>query len=62
MKCDKCWHEITRNADGFDKETIFNNWLRLVYYFDHELAEGEITEDTHNQMIDCLVSVKPICG
>jgi hypothetical protein len=42
-----------------DDELLYQDWLRLMHYFDHELAEREITEETHRQMIDALMSLKP---
>ncbi len=36
----------------------YNNWLRLMFYFDHELSEDEITTATYEQMVDCLMSIK----
>lgn len=55
MKCDKCSEEFAREFP----EVIYNQWLKLVYYFDHQLSEDEITDATHISMVESLFSLKP---
>ncbi len=41
-----------------DKEVVCNEWLKLMFYFEHELCEGEITERTYGEMTHCLMVLK----
>ena len=54
MKCANCWEEVGKNFP----DTIYNRWLQLFDYFQHELLEEEITEATCEEMIDCLMAIK----
>ena len=40
-------------------EIIYNDWLKLMNYFEHELSEGEITDESYEQLVDALMSLKP---
>ena len=55
MKCDSCLKRIREEMP----DVIYNDWLKLMFYFDHEFTEGEITAQTHNDMTERLMSVKP---
>lgn len=37
----------------------FNDWLKLMNYFEHELTEEEITNATYETMTDALMSLRP---
>ncbi len=37
----------------------WGDWLQLLFYFEHELNEGEITIATHETMTRCLDTFKP---
>ena len=37
----------------------YNDWLKLMHYFQHEVSEEEITNSTYEEMVDCLMSIKP---
>jgi hypothetical protein len=44
-----------------DKEStnfVHDDWLKLMFYFEHELTEGEITQETFNQMTNALMTFK----
>ena len=55
MRCERCQKEInTLMGDG-----DWNDWLKLMNYFEHELTEGEITEVTYEKMTQALMTFKP---
>jgi hypothetical protein len=54
-RCDRCQKEIDRILDDYG----WGNWLKLLYYFDHELSEEEITPATYNEMTNALMTFKP---
>jgi len=54
MKCANCWRQIETMPD-----VIYNQWLKLVFYFDHEYSEGEISQETYEDMVDSLMAIKP---
>ena len=54
MRCEQCQKQFAINFPDMQ----YQNWLKLYFYFEHELSEGEITEATYEKMIDCLMSVK----
>lgn len=37
----------------------WGDWLKLMHYFEHELAEEEITSTTYESMTNCLMTFKP---
>ncbi len=49
--------DMDRRSDRADKN--WRDWLKLMAYFDHELTEGEITQDTYHVMTECLGTFKP---
>ena len=55
IRCSNCHNEINLNFP----DVQYNDWLKLIHYFHHELTEGEITEATYEGMIDALMAVKP---
>ena len=55
MRCTNCWKDIEENFP----DVVYNEWLKLSHYFQHELNEEEITEATYESMMDALMSVKP---
>jgi len=55
IQCSTCHRKIN---EEFPK-VQYNHWLKLLFYFEHEYAEEEITQTTHEQMVDALMSVKP---
>lgn len=54
IRCENCHREIAANFP----DVQYNAWLRLMFYFDYELSEEEITVATYEQMVDCLMSIK----
>uniref|UniRef100_A0A6M3KYW7 Uncharacterized protein n=1 Tax=viral metagenome TaxID=1070528 RepID=A0A6M3KYW7_9ZZZZ len=55
MKCMNCWRDVGENFP----DVVFNQWLKLMHYFDHEFSEDEISEKTYEEMVDALMSLKP---
>ena len=55
MKCEKCWEELERYAP----DLIYGNWLKLLYYLEHERLEDEISEASYNELCNALMSLKP---
>ena len=55
MKCENCWREVEKSFP----DVIYNDWLKLMNYFEHEYDEDEITEQTYNRMVDALMAIKP---
>ena len=53
MRCHKCQEQLEesdiRNSD----------WLKLFYYFKHELHEEEITNATFMDLTDALTTLRP---
>lgn len=41
------------------KHTVYRDWLRLYYYLEHQLYEGEITEATFQSLSEALMALKP---
>lgn len=54
IRCDTCHEKINTSMP----DVQYNDWLKLMFYFEHELSEGEITEATYMAMVDCLMSIK----
>lgn len=54
IRCEICHKEIATNFP----DVQYNDWLKLMFYFEHELSEDEITVATYEQMVDALMSVK----
>ncbi len=54
---------MDEEIDGLRDESMdswrFCQWLRLRYYFQHEVEEGEITEQTYQTLTNALLAVKP---
>ncbi|MCJ7828683.1 MAG: hypothetical protein MUP81_02950 [Dehalococcoidia bacterium] len=55
MKCDKCQKSLAEILPQKPSQ----DWLKLLYYFEHELLENEITNATYDEMTSCLMSLKP---
>ncbi len=55
MKCTNCWKEVGTILT----DVVYNEWLKLMHYFEHERNEGEITDATYEFMVDALMSLKP---
>ncbi len=55
MRCDRCQNHLEKIMPNIKN----NDWLKLYHYFEHELNEGEITNETWATMTDSLVSLKP---
>jgi len=55
MRCDTCWRDIERDFP----DIVYNEWLKLMHYFEHEYSEEEITEQTYNSMTNALMALKP---
>ena len=55
LRCETCHKDINLKFPDIK----YNDWLKLMHYFEHEVLEGEITELTFNEMTDALMSVKP---
>ena len=55
IRCANCHHDINLNFP----DVQYNDWLKLMHYFEHELNEEEITVATYENMVDALMSVKP---
>jgi len=55
IRCYNCHKEINLSFP----DVQYNDWLRLMHYFEHELSEDEITQATFESMVDALMSVKP---
>ena len=53
IRCSECKKSI------LDDDMIWNDWLALMNYFEHEFEEGEITQATFEHMTDRLVTLKP---
>ncbi len=54
IRCETCHKEISKNFP----DVQYNMWLKLMFYFDHELSEEEISQATYEEMVDCLMSIK----
>jgi hypothetical protein len=39
---------------------VWNSWLALKVHLDVLLSEKNITEDTHRNMVDFLMDIKPL--
>ena len=55
IRCPTCWKEISLKFP----DVQYNDWLKLMHYFEHELNEEEITQATYENMVDALMAVKP---
>ena len=55
FRCANCQEAI----ENIFPEMRFNDWLKLMNYFEHELAEGEITNATYEIMTGALLSLRP---
>ena len=55
MKCEQCQREINLIIGNGD----WNDWLKLMNYFEHELNEDEITNATYESMTSTLMTFKP---
>ncbi len=55
IRCSNCHRKLHKDFPDLQ----FNDWLKLMFYFEHELAENEITQNTYEQMVDALMSIKP---
>ena len=55
IKCENCHNEVNR----LFPDVQYNEWLKLMHYFEHELDEEEITLATYESMVDALMAVKP---
>ena len=55
IRCANCHNEVNTAFP----DVQFNDWLKLMHYFEHELKEEEITVATYEDMVDALMSVKP---
>ena len=51
IRCSQCGEPII-------KGTVLIHWLKLMHYFEHELLEGEITNDTYEAMTEALMTFK----
>ena len=40
-------------------EQLYQDWLRLYFYLEHQLHEGEITETTFLSLSEALMALKP---
>ncbi len=55
LRCDTCSKELEISIG----DVAYNDWLKVMHYLEHELLEGEITENTHNSLVSAMMSVKP---
>jgi len=55
MRCISCQDEIERLCP----DTQYYKWLRLANFIDHLYYEEEITQASHEDLIDALLTVKP---
>ena len=55
MRCNTCQQKIEEILPNFR----MGEWLKLMYYFDHELAEEEITVKTWEEMTNALSALRP---
>ena len=55
MKCEDCWGEVGSNFP----DVVYNEWLKLMHYFELEYTEGEVTEETYETMMNSLMALKP---
>lgn len=39
-------------------DLVRSDWLKLMFYFEHERDEGEITAQTYESMTRCLMTLK----
>jgi len=44
-----------------DEEFVRDRWLKLMFYFEHEASEGEISQATYEDMSECLMTLKTTC-
>ena len=54
IRSKQIWLDIGENFP----DVVFNEWLKLYHYFEHELLEGEITNETYEAMSDALMAIK----
>ena len=40
------------------EELVRNKWLKLMFYFEHELSKGEISQATYEDISECLMVIK----
>ena len=40
------------------EELVRDKWLKLMFYFEHEASEGEISQATYEDMFECLMTLK----
>jgi len=55
MKCDKCEQEYKLLFPDMG----YYNWLKVLNYLEIELTQGDITQATHDVLIDALMYLKP---
>jgi len=40
------------------EKLVRDRWLKLMFYFEHEASEGEISQATYEDMFECLMTLK----
>ncbi len=55
LKCSECAKKLDLSFDG---DLSWNSWLKLSNYFEIELTQGDITQQTYETMIDALMYIK----
>jgi hypothetical protein len=56
VRCRLCGERLDKECKA---DTVFQDWLRMEFYLEHQLSEGEITVETFNELSNALQSVKP---
>ena len=54
-RCPTCQKEIEVTIGKQD----YADWLKLLHYFEFELAQDDITEKTFETLVDALMTLKP---
>jgi hypothetical protein len=54
--CRKCGEELDAEINA---NLIYFAWLKLMNYVEHELLEGEITQDSFDDLTNSLMLIKP---
>lgn len=53
IRCEECDKKIFPEG-----HSLWDAWRCLCFYFELQLSEGEITEETHRMLIEHLLSFK----
>ena len=50
---------MAKKGEGVMIKEDWYYWRKLMFYFEHQLSEEEITETTYDEMLTALMHFKP---